>query len=148
MTSFRDNIYSGAPALTSAQSSLSPSVFVRTFRFAGSGTQNFVLPSGVQNLDAKLYIETNGSAATTDSMTVSAGGTNFIAITSFGSASGVLRQTTAGLGTLNAIASACANLSQTSEVSAAVTLASVDQAARYQLMLTFSRLRSNTIGAP
>lgn len=148
MTSWRDNIYSGAPALTSAQSSLSPTRFCRTFRFAGNATQTFVLPTGVQNLDAKLYIIANGSGATTDSMTVSAGGTNLITITSFGSASGVLRATTAGLGTLTTIASACADLSATAEVSAAVTLASVDQAAVYQLELTYSRLRSNTVGAP
>ena len=148
MTSYRDNIYSGATALTSAQSSLSPVRLARTFRFAGNGTQEFVLPRGVQNLDAKLYIITNGSAATTDSMTVSAGGTALITITSFGSASGVLRATTAALGTLNVIASACANLSATAEVSAAVTLASVDQAAVYQLELSYERLRSNTIGAP
>lgn len=148
MTSFRDNIYSGAPALTSGQSSLSPTRLSRTFRFAGNGTQTFVLPSGVQNLDAKLYIIANGSGATTDSMTVSAGGTNLITITAFGSASGVLRATTAALGTLTTIASACANLSATAEVSAAVTLASTDQAAVYQLELMYSRLRSNTIGAP
>lgn len=148
MTSYRDNIYSGAPALTSAQSSLSPVRLSRTFRFAGNGTQTFVLPSGVQNLDAKLYIIANGSGATTDAITVSAGGTTLLTITSFGSASGVLRATTVGLGTLTVIASACANLSATAEVSAAATLASVDQAAIYQLELTYERLRSNTIGAP
>ncbi len=148
MTSYRDNILSGAPALTSAQSSQSPVRLSRTFRFTGNGTQNFVFPAGVQNVDAKLYILANGSAATTDSITVSAGGTNLITITSFGSATGVLRATTVGLGTLTTIASACANLSQTAEVSAAVTLASVDQAAVYQLEIMFERLRSNLISAP
>lgn len=148
MTSWRDNIYSGAPAVTSALSSLSPARFARTFRFGGSGTQNFVLPTGVQNLDAKLYIIANGSAATTDSITVSAGGVNLINITSVGSATGVLRSTTTGLGVLSTIASACANLSATAEVSAAVTLLSVDQAAVYQLEITYSRLRANLISAP
>lgn len=148
MTSYLDNIYSGAAALTSAQSSLSPVRLNRTFRFTGSGTQTFVFPTGVQNLDAKLYIITNGTAATTDAMTVSAAGTNLISITSFGSTSGVLRQTTAAVGTLTTIASACAVVTTTAEVTAAVTLASVDQAAVYQLELMYSRIRSNDISAP
>lgn len=150
MTSFRDNIYSGAIALTSGQSSLSGALFTRTFRFTGGGaaTQQFVLPSGVQNLNATCYILADGSAATTDSITVSAGGTDYIVFSSMGSASGVVDVTTAAVGTKTITASAAANLSATAEVSAAITLASVDTATDYQVQLRFNRLRSNLIGAP
>lgn len=144
MTGFADNIYSGLVALTSGQSSESPVQLCRTFRFTGANaaTQQFVLPSGVQNLDAKCYIMAQGSGATTDKITVSAGGTDLITFSSMGSATGVVRQTTTALGTLTVVASACANLSTTSEVSAAITIASVDLAAEYQVELMFSRVRS------
>lgn len=92
-------------------------------------------------MDAKLWIEVNGTAATTDKITVSAGGTDLLTITSFGSASGVLRGTTVALGTITNIASATANLSTTAEVSAAATLLSVDQSAIYSLELMFSLQR-------
>lgn len=144
MTSFADVIQTGnAIALTSGQSSLAPTLHSRTFRFTGGGaqTQTFVLPTGVQNVDAKLYIIQDGSAATSDAITVSAGGVDLINITSFGSTAGLLRNTTAALGTLSTIASACANLSTTAEVSAAATLASTDVGTDYQLVIEFSRLR-------
>jgi hypothetical protein len=149
MTSFRDNILSGSPALTSAQSSLSPVVISRTFRFSGgSGTQNFVLPTGVENFDAKVYIVTNGSAATTDKITVSAAGTNMVTFSSMGSANGILRLTTTGLGVVTPVASAMVAPTTTAEVTAAATLLSVDGAAQYQLEVTYTRLRSNLISAP
>lgn len=148
MTSFQDNIMTGALALTSGQSSLSPVRVSRTFRFTGGGaqTQTFVLPIGTQNLDAKVYILANGSAATSDKITVSAAAVDYINITSMGSAVGVLRSTTAGLGTLATIASACANLSTTAEVSAALTLLSTDIATDYQVEIMFSRLRVDNLG--
>lgn len=148
MTGFGDNIYSGLLGVSSAQASYAPVQLCRTFRFSGSNasTQQFVLPSGVQNLDAKCYILTNGSAATSDAITVSAGGTNLLTFSSMGSAGGIVRQTTAGLGTLTLVASACANLSTTAEVSAAITIASVDIAADYQVELMFSRLRVDPLG--
>lgn len=147
MTRYSDNIYSGAQGLTSATSSKSAVGLTKTFRFSGgSGTRNFVLPSGVQNLDAKCYILAQGSAATSDSITVSANGTNLITFSGMGSATGVVRQTTAGLGTLTVVASACANLNANAEVSAAITLASVDTAADYQVQLFFNRADTNTLG--
>ena len=148
MTSYNDNIYSGLQGLTSSQASESPVQLCRTFRFpaGGASTQQFVLPVGVQNLDAKCYILANGSAATTDTITVSAGGTTLLTFSSMGSATGVVRQTTAALGTLVVVASACANLSATAEVSAAITIASVDTAADYQVELMFSRVRTNSLG--
>lgn len=148
MTGFGDNIYSGLQALTSGQSSESPVRLCRTFRFpaGGTGNQSFVLPTGVQNLDAKCFILANGSAATTDTITVSAGGVNLITFSSMGSAVGVIRSTTAGLGTLTTVASACANLSTTAEVSADIKINSTDIATDYQVEIQFSRLRTNTLG--
>lgn len=152
MTGFSDNIYSGMNAVTSGVASKAPVFLTRTFRFpAGQtspSTQQFVLPMGVQNLDAKCFIMQQGSAATSDKITVSAGGQDYITFSSMGSALGVVRQTVAGLGTLTVIASACANLSTTAEVSAAITIASVDTATDYQVQLMFSRLRKDTLGAP
>lgn len=144
MTTFGDNIQTGLEALTSGQSSIAGAGYTRTFRFTGGGaaTQQFVLPAGVQNLDAKLFILQQGSAATTDKITVSAGGQDYHTFTSFGSALGIVRLTTVGLGTLTSVASACANLSTTAEVSAAITLASTDTATDYQVQLFFNRVRS------
>lgn len=144
MTTFADNIQTGLEALTSGQSSISGCNYSRSFDFTGANasTQQFVFPVGTMNLDAKLFILAQGSAATSDKITVSAAGQDFHTFTSFGSASGIVRQTTVGLGTLTSIASACANLSQTAEVSAAVTIASVDIAASYRLQLSFTRARN------
>lgn len=148
MTIFGDNVYSGNQAITSALASYSPVVLNRTFRFTGGGTQtkSFVLPSGVQNMNATCYIIQDGSAATTDSITVSAGGTTFITFSSMGSAGGLLETTLAGLGTKTVVASAAANLSTSAEVSAAITLASTDAATDYQVNLTFNRLRTDING--
>jgi hypothetical protein len=149
MTSWRDNIYSGAPALTSAQSSLSPAELHRTIRFSGgSNTQTIVLPTYVENFDAKLYIITNGSAATTDKITVSAAGTTLVTFSSFGSANGILRQTTTGLGVVTPVVSAMVTPTTTTEVTAAITLLTTDTAAQYQVDISFNRVRLNTIGAP
>lgn len=150
MTSFRDNIYSGAPALTSALSSITPVRLSRTFRFSGGGasTQTCVLPTGVQNLNANCYIMQDGSAATTDSITVSAGGSTLITFSSMGSAGGLVETTLAALGTKTVIASACAVVTTTAEVTAALTLASTDTATVYQVVLFFDRIRSNLISAP
>ena len=149
MTGFSDNIYTGLLATTSALASYSQCKYSRVFNFNGtSGTQNFVLPSDVQCLDAKMYITQQGSAATSDAFTVSAGGTNLITITQLGSATGVLRNTTTSLGVLSTVASACAGLSQTAEVSAAITYVASDAAAAYTLELSFTRLRRDPLGNP
>lgn len=150
MTSFRDNILTGAPALTSAQSSLTPVRLSRTFRFTGGGaqTQTFVFPTGVCNLNANCYIVQDGSAATTDSITVSAAGTTLLSFSSMGSAAGLVETTLAALGTKTVVASACAVITTTTEVTASVTLASTDVATDYQITLWFDRIRSNLISAP
>lgn len=143
MTTFADNVYSGQQALTSALSSQSEVQLSRTFRFTGGGaqTQSFVFPAGVQNLNATCYIIQDGSAATSDSITVSAGGTTLLTFSSMGSALGVVETTLAGLGTKVINASAASNLSTTAEVSAALTLASTDTATDYQVQLRFNRIR-------
>lgn len=148
MTTFADNVSSGLLGITSALASYSPCNYSRTFRFTGGGaqTQNFVLPQDVQNLNATCYIIQDGSAATTDSITVSAGGTTLITFSSMGSAAGLIETTLAALGTKVVVTSACANLSATAEVSAAITLASTDTATDYQVNLTFSRLRRDPLG--
>jgi hypothetical protein len=150
MTSSRDNILSGSPALTSALSSQSPTRLTRTFRFSGGGaqTQTFVFPTGAMNLNANCYIVQDGSAATTDSIVVSAAGTTLLTFSSMGSAAGLVETTLAALGTKVVIASACAVVTTTTEVTAAVTLASTDTATDYQVTLQFDRLRSNLISAP
>ena len=144
MTTFADNLQSGLEALTSGQSSIAPVVLSRNFRFSGGGaqTQQFVFPVGTQGLNATCYIIQDGSAATTDSIVVSAGGTTLITFSSMGSAGGLIETTLAGLGTKTVVASACAGLSTTAEVSAAITLASTDTATDYLVNLTFNRLRS------
>lgn len=143
MTGFADNIYSGSIAATSALSSMSEVQMSRTFRFTGGGaqTQTFVFPTGVQNLNASCYIIQDGSAATSDSITVSAGGTDLITFSSMGSAAGLVETTLAALGTKVVVASAASNLSSTAEVSAAITMASTDTATDYQVQIRFNRLR-------
>jgi hypothetical protein len=143
MTSFGDNIYSGTTALTSGLSSQSEVVLSRTFNFTGSGTQTFVLPQNVQNLNGACYITQQGSGATSDKITVSAAGQDYITFSSMGSALGVVEVTTVALGSKTIVASAAAVVAATltTEVTAAITLLSVDTAARYQVQLRFNRLR-------
>lgn len=152
MTTFGDNIYSGSDALTSALASRSPVVLCKTHRIAGgaASTVTGTFPIGTTNLDAKLYIMLNASATVSDKITVSAGGVDLITITQFGSASGVLRQTTTSLGVLTTTASACAVVAgaASAELSYAVTYAANTAAtgADYQLVLTFNRADSNSLG--
>jgi hypothetical protein len=129
MTRFSDNLYSGQQAITSALSSKSPVVLCKTHRIAGGTSGSTVtgtFPIGTQNLDAKLYILLNASATVSDKITVSAGGVDLITLTQFGSASGVLRSTTTGLGVLTTTASACAVVAgaAAAELPYAVTLSS------------------------
>ncbi len=114
MTLYSDNIYSGFIAATSAAQSAAPVRLSKTHRFtqpAGGGaaaiTVTGTFPPNTENLSAALYIIANSSATVSDKITVSAGGTNLLSITSFGSTSGYFSQTTTGLGTITVIASAC-----------------------------------------
>lgn len=157
MTRYSDNIYSGMQAPTSAASSKSPVQLCKTYRFtqtAGGGTtvvtRTGTFPIGTQNLDAKLYILNQASATVSDKITVSASGVDFITITGIGSATGVLRQTQAGLGTLTVVASAVANIAgaAVSELTYSVTFVpvSASKSTDYQLWLTFNRADTNTLG--
>jgi hypothetical protein len=145
MTAYGDNIYSGQIAPTSAASSTSPVVLSKTHRIAGgaASTVTGTLPQGAQNLDAKLFIMLNASATVSDKITVSAGGVDLITITQFGSAAGVLRATTTGLGVLTTTASACAIVAgaAAADLSYSVTYTANTAAtgADYQLVLTFNR---------
>lgn len=146
MTIFGDNIYSGNQALTSALASKSGALFQRYHRFAAGagGTQTGVLPIGTRNLDVKVWIRQQSvSAATASRFTVSAAGTNLIAVTGIGSALGVLRTTTVGLGTITNTASATAVLAgaASAELTYSVTMvaASADTTGDYDIQLMFCR---------
>lgn len=142
MTRFSDNIYTGDDAVTSAKASRSGAVFQKTLRFSGaSGTQTFTLPVGVQNLHPALYIMQNGSAAATNKITVSAGGTTYFTYSSFGSTGGYIPGTTqTGVATFTAVGSAMANLSTTAEVTCAATYLSTDAAVDCQVCIKFNRV--------
>lgn len=111
MTRYSDNIYSGNTSITSAMSSRSAVTLTKTFNFnstTGSSTQGGTFPSNTQNLMARLYITAQGSATTSDKITVSAGGVDLLTIDQFGSANGLALQTTTSLARFTIVASACA----------------------------------------
>lgn len=152
MTVFGDNIYTGSLAATSAASSLGSCRFSKTFTFATTGgttaiTRTGTFPIGTTQIDAKLFIIANGSATVSDKITVSAGGVNLITIGSFGSASGVLRSTTTGLGTITTLASAVCPLAAAAaaEVSYSVTYlpASASNGVSTNLEIMFNRVDTN-----
>lgn len=147
MTRFADGIESGLITISSATDSRAAVQLTRTHRFTGGGNQtwNGVFPSNTQGIDANIYIIANGSATTSDTITLttSAGTTPLGSITAIGSATGLLRVTTAGLGVLNIIASAAHSVGPVTlsdiEVPFRVVLSSVDTATDYRLELTFRR---------
>lgn len=113
MTRYSDNILSGFQAATSAASSESSVVLVKDFDFnatTGSTTLSGTFPPNTKNLSAELFITQQGSATTSNKITVSAGGTNLITITSFGSSSGFGSVTTTSFATFTYVASACADV--------------------------------------
>jgi len=156
MTQFSDNIYSGFLAATSGAQSASPVELTKTHRFtqpAGGGTavitQTGTFPPHAQNLTASIYIMANSSATVSDKITVSAGGTDLLTISSFGSSSGyVANNTVAGKATITVIASACANLAapatnQTNggEIPYSITFQPVSASrGDYQVVLQFNRM--------
>lgn len=158
MTRYTDNIYSGAQAITSALSSKSPVQLCKTYRFTQPSTGGAVaqtltgtFPIGTQNLDAKLYIMQQGTSATVnDKITVSAAGVNLLGFTAFGSALGLVKVTTAGVGTYTPIASACAIVAgaASAELSYSVTYlpVSASKSTDIQIQLSFNRVDSNTLG--
>lgn len=150
MTRYSDNIYSGNTNITSAKSSRSAVQLCKVFNFSagvGSTTQNATFPSGTQNLAASLFITAQGSATSSDKITVSAGGTDLITITSFGSANGFAVQTLTGVATFTVVASACASIpvptpNDHGEIPFAVTYAksSANKTGSCQVMLQYNRV--------
>lgn len=146
MTNFNDNISTGTIAVTSALSSKSGVQYHRYHRYTGGagGTQTGVFPIGTRNLDVKVWINAQTvSAATATRFTVSAAGVNLIAVTGIGSALGVLRTTTVGLGVITNTASATYVLqgALTAELPYSVTMvkASADTTGDFDIQLMFTR---------
>lgn len=152
MTQFNDNIYSGFPAITSALDSRSPVVLRKSYTFtnaspAVAATQTGTFPPNVENVRATLYITTAGSATVSDKITVSAGGTDLVTFTSFGSTQGVFDQTVVGLGTVTTNASAMAvvpvpaSTNNGGEIPFAVTMtpSSASRSTGYRVVITFNR---------
>ena len=153
MTRYADGVESGLDAVSSALASRASVQLTRTHRFTSGGNQtwNGVFPSNTQSVDAALYIIANGSAATSDTFTIttSAGGTALGSISAVGSATGLLRVTTTGLGVLNLIASACHSIGPAAfneiEVPFRIILSSVDTATDYRLEIMFRRALAPSI---
>lgn len=151
MTRYSDNIYSGHVAPTSAACSRSYVTLGRTFNFSaavGSVTQSGTFPPGTQNVTAELFITQNGSATTSNKLTVSAGGTNLLTIDQFGSAGGYANQTTTSIARFSIIASAAAAPPVPSpsvnggDIPYSVTFlkVSADKTGTYQLSLKYNRV--------
>lgn len=152
MTSFKDNIYSGNIATTSANSSLSVVRLGKTFTFAGAGnttavTRTATFPPNVENVLATLYILNAASATVSNKITVSAGGNNLLVIDQFGSAQGMASATTTSLVRFTPVVSAMAQPVAPSptvnggEISYAVTFVpvSADKIGTYQLHISYNR---------
>ncbi len=142
-TVFGEGLEVGNLAAVSAGASNAPVVLTRMVDITGNTTtEQFLLPTNVQNFDAKCYIVADGSAATTDTIVVSAGGTTLLTFSSMGSVQGLVKTTQAGLGTVTVVASACDVVTTTAEVTANVTLTSTDAAAAYRVVCIFEKVRT------
>lgn len=152
MTGFKDNIYSGNIATTSANSSLSSVDMGKTFNFAGAGnttavTRTGTFPPNVENVSAYLFITANASATVSNKITVSAGGANLLVIDQFGSAMGQGATTTTSLMRITYQSSACAAppvpspANNGGEIPYSVTFVpvSADKVGTYQLRLCYNR---------
>lgn len=153
MTVFKDNIYSGNIATTSANSSMSFVRLGKTFNFnAAGGTTPITLtgtfPPNTQNISAALYILQNASATVSNKITISAGGKDYLTIDQFGSAQGYAGGTTVGVARFTIVASACAsaappatNQTNGGEVPFSVTFlpVSADKLGQYQVHVSFNR---------
>lgn len=152
MTSFKDNIYSGNIATTSANSSLSSVTMGKTFNFSGAGnttavTKTGTFPPNVENVTAYLFITANASATVSNKITVSAGGTNLVVIDQFGSAMGQSGGSTTSLVRFTYQSSATANPPVPSpsnnggEIPYSVTFVpvSADKVGTYQLRIHYNR---------
>lgn len=152
MTQFKDNIYSGNIATTSALSSTSYVRLGKTYNFAGNGTatavtRSGVFPPNVENIVTMLYVTNAGSANVSNKITVSAGGNNLTVIDQFGSATGIGSATTTSFARFTPVVSAMASPVAPSpsnnggEIPFAVTFLPVtdDTTGTYQLHISFNR---------
>lgn len=150
MTLFADGLESGIPGLTSAQSTRAGAIICRqrTMQAAANGVATWTgfLPYDTVAIDAKVYINSQGSAATSDRiiLSTSAGGTTLMTFASMGSATGILYNTTTGLGTRTVVTSACFRPApvtnpEGSDIPFQVVLSSVDLAAEYGVVMEFRR---------
>lgn len=159
MTAYKDNIYSGNLAATSAASSLSYVRLGKTFNFAGNGsatavTRTATLPPNAENVLAMLYVTNAGSANVSNKITVSAGGNNLIVIDQFGSAQGMALSSTTSFARFTPVVSAMAQpvapaaSTNGGEIPISVTFLPVtdDTTGTYQLILMFNR--ADTLWGP
>lgn len=154
MTSFKDNIFSGNIAQTSALSSQSIVSLRRTHIFKAVGgttpiTQTGTLPPNTENLSGYLFVIQNASATVSNKISVSAGGVNLFVVDQFGSAGGQSGGSSVGLCRFTYFSSACAQVSPPAtnqnnggEVPYAVTFlpVSADKTGQYQVHLSFNRV--------
>lgn len=147
MTLFADAVESGTLGLTSAQSTRAHTAMVRYRRFTGGGNQTWTgfLPYGAIGIHSRLHINAQGSATTSDRFVISlsAGATPLITYSSFGSATGMVGNSTqVGVATVTNVVSACAQVGPNvdgTEVPFQVILSSVDTATDYSLFINFIR---------
>lgn len=146
MTRVTDNLESGITGLTSAQSTRASVRLERYRKFSGGGNQTWTgfLPYGALGFNSILYINSQGSGATSDRITIStsAGTTTLQTYSAMGSATGILGSTVVGLGTRTVIASACSQLGpnvEGADIPFQVILSSTDSATDYSLFMTFRR---------
>lgn len=152
MTTYKDNIYSGNIATTSANSSTSVALFRKTHTFNAVGgttpiTQTGTFPPNSEGLTGYLFVVQNASATVSNKLTVSAGGTNLFTIDQFGSAGGQSGGSLASFCRFTYIASACATVpvpvsaNNGGEIPYSITFApvSADKTGIYKVNLTFNR---------
>lgn len=152
MTQFKDNIYSGNIATTSANSSTSFVRLGKTFNFAGNGTATAVTRSGVfppnsENVAVMLYVTNAGSANVSNKITVSAGGNTLVTIDQFGSAQNIASNTLAAFARFTYVVSALASpvvpaaVANGGEIPYSVTFLPVtdDTTGTYQLLISYNR---------
>lgn len=153
MTRYTDNILSGRDALVSADASKSQVVLRKSyFVSAGAGinvTVSGVFPSGVQNVNAAIYVVQQGAATTNDNIILyangnAATGTKLLSFLAVGSAASRLAPTTY-------ITSACAfppvvaGTGYAGEIPFQVIVSSVSTAS-YQIEINYDRGNSTSLG--
>lgn len=149
MTLVADGLESGITGLTSAQSTRAGAILARQHQFTalgGNQTWSGFLPYDAVGVNASVYIMGQGSAAQSDTMTIStsAGSTALITFSQMGSAQGLLSGTTVGLGVKTVVASACfrpapVSNQEGSDVPFRILLSASLDSPEYGVSMTFRR---------